>query len=179
MTWRIVDNSLIIAKYDAPGSNSTKPRPVGTPRRIAAFDLDDTVIKPTGAKWARSATSWKWWDPCVPGRLKELHRDGFIVVIVSNQAVISLKEKDTTSLRNFKLCIGSILPQLDMPISVYAATGQDKYRKPRTGMWHEILEDYDLDMPGAVDLEGSVFVGDASGRPKTDSRPKDHSSSDR
>lgn len=149
------------------------------PRKIAAFDLDDTIIKPTGAKWARSATSWKWWDPSVPGKLRELHRDGILIIIVSNQAVISLKEKDTTSLRNFKLCLGSLLPQLDIPISVYAATGQDKYRKPRTGMWHEMLEDHDLDAPGAVDLEGSIFVGDASGRAKSETRPKDHSSSDR
>ena len=178
LTWRIVDRSLIVAKYDASHSD-VRSQSISTPRRIAAFDLDDTVIKPTGAKWARSATSWKWWDPCVPGKLRELHRDGFLVVLLSNQAIVSLKDQDTTSLRNFKSCMGSMLPQLDIPISVYAATGQDKYRKPRTGMWHELLEDYDLEETGSVDMEGSVFVGDASGRPKTDFRPKDHSSSDR
>jgi bifunctional polynucleotide phosphatase/kinase len=169
---------LIIAKYDIPTKNTSKA-PASGPRKIAAFDLDDTIIKPMGAKWARHAASWKWWDPCVPGKLKELHRDGFLIVIVSNQAVISLKEKDTLSLRNFKICLGSILPQLDLPISVYAATGQDKYRKPRIGMWHEMLEDHDLDAPGAVNYEESIFVGDASGRAKTATRPKDHSSSDR
>lgn len=179
MTWTIVEHSLIVAKYDIATKNTTEKVPAIHPRKIAAFDLDDTIIRPTGAKWARHASSWKWWDPCVPGKLRELHGDGFLVVIVSNQATISLKEKDTTSLRNFKLCLGSILPQLDIPISVYAATGQDKYRKPRIGMWHEMLEDHDLDAPGAVDHENSIFVGDASGRAKRDTRPKDHSSSDR
>jgi bifunctional polynucleotide phosphatase/kinase len=179
LTYRIIDRSLIIAKYEASTQENIKPVPPGTPRKIAAFDLDDTVISPAGAKWARNAASWRWWDPCVPGKLGQLHRDGFLVVILSNQAVISLKEKDTLSLRNFKQCLASLLPQLDIPISVYAATGQDKYRKPRIGMWQELLEDYDLEKPGAVDLEGSVFVGDASGRPKTDTKLKDHSSSDR
>jgi bifunctional polynucleotide phosphatase/kinase len=179
LTWRIVEDSLITAKYDTSTKDVTKKAPAAGPRKIAAFDLDDTIIKPAGAKWARNASSWKWWDPCVPGKLRELHRDGYLVVIVSNQAIISLKEKDTTSLRNFKLCLGSMLPQLDIPISVYAATGQDNYRKPRIGMWLEILEDHDLDAPDAVDYEGSIFVGDASGRAKTDTRPKDHSSADR
>ena len=179
LTWRIVEHSLIIAKYEGSGNHETKQDVAAGSRKIAAFDLDDTIIKPSGAKWARSASSWKWWDPCVPGKLKELHRDGFLIVIISNQAVISLKEKDTTSLRNFKLCLASMLPQLDIPLSVYAATGQDKYRKPRIGMWHEMLEDHDLNAPGAVNHEESVFVGDASGRAKTDTRPKDHSSSDR
>lgn len=179
LTYRIIDHSLIIAKYDVPTIDNMKHVPAVIPCKIAAFDLDDTIIEPSGAKWARGATSWRWWAPSVPGKMRELHRHGFIIVILSNQAVISLKEKDATSLRNFKQCLASLLPQLGIPISVYAATGQDKYRKPRIGMWHELLEDYDLETPGAVDLEASFFVGDASGRAKTATRPKDFSSSDR
>ncbi|KAJ5672342.1 hypothetical protein N7507_001469 [Penicillium longicatenatum] len=60
---------------------------------------------------------------------------------------------------------------LRLPISVYAATEDDNYRKPRTDMWKEFVDDYDLDVVG-IDKTNSIFVGDAAGR------PKDHSSSD-
>lgn len=64
------------------------------------------------------------------------------------------------------------MQHLDIPMSIYAATEDDEYRKPRLGMWREFLDDYDLDVDG-VDLPGSVFVGDAAGR------TRDHSNSDR
>jgi len=60
--------------------------------------------------------------------------------------------------------------QLDIPLSLYAATQHDEYRKPRVGMWREFLDDYDLDVDVdkainiGVDLEESFFVGDAAGR---------------
>ncbi len=155
--------------------------------KIAAFDLDDTLItsKESGKTWTRSATSWKWWDSSVPGKLKALHDKGYFVVIFSNQSKISLKDnkktfkKDMASLANFKNQLGSILPQLDFPVSVYVATGQDKYRKPRTGMWQELLDDYDLRAEEAIDMANSFYIGDAAGREKTDKRKKDFATSDR
>jgi bifunctional polynucleotide phosphatase/kinase len=182
LSWRTVENSLIIGRYDP---QTTPPQTLKHPVKIAAFDLDDTVISPTGAKFARSAQSWKWWDPSVPGRLKSLYEDGYLVAIFSNQGNVSLKsdpkalKKDTTSLTNLKEQLSTILGQIDLPISMYGATGQDRYRKPRTGMWEELLEDYDLQSEGAVDLEQSFYVGDAAGRAKTDKRKKDFASSDR
>jgi bifunctional polynucleotide phosphatase/kinase len=53
------------------------------------------------------------------------------------------------------------------------------YRKPRTGIWSELLEDYDIRVPGGIDLENSVFVGDAGGRNASEGKPKDFSCSDR
>ena len=55
------------------------------------------------------------------------------------------------------------MTQLEIPISVYAATTDSEYRKPRLGMWREFIDDYDLDVSG-VDLAKSFFVGDAAGR---------------
>ena len=182
ITWRTVDQSLIIGKYSIPKQSLLT---ASQPRKIAAFDFDDTLISPTAGKWNRNATSWRWWDSCVPGRLRELYGQGYIVAILSNQSNISLKDdpkklqKDTLSLQNFKNQATSVMRQLDFPISLYAATAQDIYRKPRTGMWREMLEDYDIESPGAIDLASSFFVGDAAGRDKTDSRHKDHACSDR
>lgn len=153
---------------------------------IAAFDLDDTLIAPSiGSKWSRSASGWRWWHSTIPARLKELHAKGSRIVLLSNQSTISLKDnpkviqKDSVSLVNFKSQLAAILQRLDLPISVYAATGQDVYRKPRAGMWREMLEDLDLNGPGMVDMSASLYVGDAAGREKTPTRRKDHSCSDR
>lgn len=183
MIWRIVNNSLIVGRYDEP---KVSPQTRILPVKIAAFDLDDTIIVPnTGSKWARSATSWRWWDSSVPGRLKQLHDEGYFVVVMSNQGNISLKDnskslqRDTASLNNLKQQVGSIFRQLDFPISIYAATDQDRYRKPRVGMWELMLEDYDLLAEGAVDMANSFYIGDAAGREKTDKRRKDHATSDR
>jgi len=46
-------------------------------------------------------------------------------------------------------------------------------------MWSELLEDYDIGNPGDLDLEESIFVGDAGGRDAGGGKPKDFSCSDR
>ena len=121
----------------------------------------------------------------IPAKLKKLHNDGYLVIIMTNQGNISLKENTKTlqqenaSLANFKAQVTAVLRQLNLPVSVYAATEQDKFRKPRVGMWQEMLEDYDLEGDGSVDLGQSFYVGDAAGRAKTDKRRKDHACSDR
>ena len=79
----------------------------------------------------------------------------------------------------FKEKVSSVFQRLDLPMTLYAATAQDKYRKPRTGMWEEMLDDHDLDAAGSVDLAGSLFVGDAGGRQGTNGTRADHSCSDR
>lgn len=111
------------------------------------------------------------------------------IVIVSNQKQIAIQPKapkkpstttndskigDSKSLSNFKQRASAALSTLDLdvPLSVYAATENDEFRKPRMGMWREFLDDYDLDVAG-VDLGRSFFVGDAAGR------KGDHSQVDR
>lgn len=110
------------------------------------------------------------------------------VVIISNQGGIALradanskapKANHTTKLASFKVKVSTVFNQLDIPISIYAATAKDVYRKPRTGMWKELLEDYDVHTPGDLDLENSIFVGDAGGRIAHGGKPKDFSCSDR
>ena len=181
-----MNKSLIVGKYATSSKASDTPSTPSKPQKVAAFDLDDTLITAAaGGKWAKSATGWKWWDVSVPAKLKQLNNDGYLVVIISNQGNMSLKEnakslqKDTVSFVNFKAQVTAILRQLDLPISVYAATEQDKYRKPRIGMWQEMLDDYDLEGDGSVDLGQSFYVGDAAGRAKTGKRRKDHACSDR
>ncbi|KAL6707964.1 DNA kinase/phosphatase Pnk1 [Coniothyrium glycines] len=184
MTWRIVNESLLVGRYSptiaAKASASAN-------RRIAAFDFDSTlIVSASGRTFSRDASDWKWWDSSVPGKLRLLHEEGYLIAIVSNQGGISLKpdpktvKSDQKRLAEFKTKASAVLSQLDLPISLYAATSRDQYRKPRTGIWQELLDDYDLESTGSVDLENSVFVGDAGGREAVFDGPvKDYSCVDR
>jgi bifunctional polynucleotide phosphatase/kinase len=110
--------------------------------------------------------------------------------MISNQGGISLKPHtqvsmaDQKSLANFKTKCGYVFTQLAIPISIYAATKDDIYRKPRTGMWAEMLEDHQ-DEVKELDLSQCIFVGDAAGRLEVKNeegkvvRKKDFASSDR
>lgn len=126
----------------------------------------------------------RWWVRLSPKESKSNKSNGhdcrYQIIILSNQKKISIQtdlkagRSESKSLTNFKEKLLAIMRQLDIPLSIYAATQYDEYRKPRTGMWREFVDDYDLDVDDTkVDLEVSFFVGDAAGR------PGDHSSVDR
>jgi bifunctional polynucleotide phosphatase/kinase len=159
---------------------------------------DSTLISTaSGNTFARDSKDWKWWHQKVPDRIRQLNDEGCVflfmlsprkltlyhsryqVIVLSNQKRISLQNEikggrsESKSLSNFKEKALAVMQQLDVPMSIYAATHYDGYRKPRTGMWNEFLDDYDLDVGEGVDLHGSFFVGDAAGR------PGDHSCVDR
>lgn len=110
-------------------------------------------------------------------------------MILSNQAGLAFKSdskkkkpdpKKANRLSVFKTKVSAALSQLGIAeITLYAATEYDIFRKPRPGMWKEMIEDYDLDDAEGIDLENSFFVGDAAGRIATQGKPKDFGCSDR
>jgi bifunctional polynucleotide phosphatase/kinase len=186
---------LLVGRYQPEGTTTETP---GSRRKIAAFDLDSTLITTASGKThGNEATDWKWWHHSVPGRVRELYKDGYRVAIISNQAGLTIhfdanykgpqaaKTKASTRVAAFKQKVNAILSHLDIPTTVYAATAHDIYRKPRTGMWTELCDDYDIN-PDTVDLANSFFVGDAGGRTAvvktgegTTASAKDFSCSDR
>ena len=46
-------------------------------------------------------------------------------------------------------------------------------------MWREVLDEYHVEVDDAVDLEHSIFVGDAGGRAGRAGAKADHACSDR
>jgi bifunctional polynucleotide phosphatase/kinase len=57
-----------------------------------------------------------------------------------------------------------------------AALKTDQYRKPAVGTFEHLKKDI---FPGLeIDMKESFYCGDAAGRPKTATRPKDFSDSD-
>lgn len=101
-----------------------------------------------------------------------------------SQAGVKLSE-NTKRYAQFKSKTEAIFRALDIPLLLYAATGHDIFRKPRPGMFTEMCHDLDLDnkdVPVALNIDESFFVGDAAGRSAASGSSKrsvDHSSSDR
>lgn len=178
-TWRTMDGSLLIAQYA-----TAKPK---ASHKFAVFDLDGTIIKTASGKtFAREPTDWRFWDTMVPGQLQKLHDEGFQIAFLSNQGGLNLdtgKVKTTMKIdkkkvSDFKEKVNVVLNRLDLPITLYAATQQDHYRKPRIGMWRVLLENYDINQD-RVNMKESFFVGDAAGRLSSDEHKADFGSSDR
>lgn len=183
VTFHILHETLLVARHQ-DANVVARPKPL----KVAAFDFDDTLITTkSGNKFARGPDDWKWWNAAVPTQLKKLDAQGYAIVVMSNQAAISLRSDPKTpkdgmkSFNNFKAKVTAVLGALDLPITVYAGTGPDIYRKPRTGMWEQMLNDYKLRDPGDIDHEHCIFVGDAAGREadKSTGSKKDHACSDR
>lgn len=82
-------------------------------------------------------------------------------MIFTNQGGIKLDKPAKLDL--FKNKVSYILSNLDIPVTLYGATKNDLYRKPRAGMWDEMADDYDFDVHG-VNKDESFLVGDAAGR---------------
>ncbi|KAI1798595.1 PNK3P-domain-containing protein [Daldinia bambusicola] len=162
--------TLLVGRYEPEKVEETDRR---KRRKIAAFDMDSTLITTvSGKKFTDDPNDWKWWDPDVPSRLRKLYEEDYQVVILSNQAGLTLhpdpkskapKASSRAKVDNFKQRSSAVLAQLDLPTTIYAATGHDEFRKPRTGMWAEVCRDYGL-RDDEVDLASSIFVGDAGGR---------------
>ncbi|KAJ6623111.1 polynucleotide kinase 3 phosphatase-domain-containing protein [Mycena sp. CBHHK59/15] len=144
--------------------------------KVAAFDLDGTLIASEGWPLRRSAPplQWHWWNAGVPAKLAEAASEGYSIVIISNQgyhAPILKKLKDKFAL------IAAALPTV--PFRLFAATAKDNYRKPMPGMWQELEKIY-AEEGVQIDKASSFFVGDAAGRHYANStKDKDFAATDR
>lgn len=109
----------------------------------------------------------------------------YYVVILSNQGGINLKpdvksqKLSEKRLGAFKKKMTFVLGRLDFPISIFAATAKDLYRKPCVGMWNMLIKEDQLRHREGIDLESSFFVGDAGGRKAEAKLKRDISCSDR
>lgn len=83
------------------------------------------------------ATDWVWWHTIVPKKLAELHNDGYRLIIFTNQAGI---EKTHTKLDDIKRKCEKLIEEVNAPMYVFIATGENHFRKPSTSMFDYFLE---------------------------------------
>jgi bifunctional polynucleotide phosphatase/kinase len=132
--------------------------PKSTPK-VAAFDLDGTVIKSNHKNRSKEAAlHWEWWRASVPVKLEELHQEGYSIILISNQA---LKQQHLEGWKKKIPLISAALPSV--PFRIFAASAKDGFRKPMPGMWNELEHIFSEDGV-QIDKNASFFVGDAAGR---------------
>lgn len=106
--------------------------------KIAAFDMDGTLIKTKSGKVHPVDTNdWQLNFPQVASKLKEYLDKEYKLVIMSNQAPIG---NGRVKIADFKVKIENIVEKLNVPMQVYISTGKGFYRKPTTGMWKVLTE---------------------------------------
>lgn len=128
-------------------------------KKVAAFDLDDTLIKTKSKKkFPIDRDDYIYAFDNVDSKLNELLVNGYKIVIFTNQHGIQLRK---SKLSNIIYKIEKLFPYADYFIS----DKDDLYRKPMPGMYQQFIE-----------LNGNptnvFYVGDAAGR------IGDHSSAD-
>jgi len=149
--------------------------------KIAGFDIDDTIIKTKSGKAFATddLKDWQLWSkPHVKTTLAELVSDGYRVVFFTNQEGISKGKVDKNK---WKQKITDVITELSLTNQVTVLASLTKkendYRKPHIGMWRFLCQH--LSSPNATpNAEGSMYVGDAAGRPKRGSKKKDFSCTD-
>lgn len=145
--------------------------------KIGAYDMDGTLITTRSGKvFPTDIYDWKMAGGTVVPTLKSKHKDGFKIVIFTNQAGVS---SNKTTVPDIKKKIENVIEGLGIPVQAFIATGDNFFRKPMTGMWQALCEHKNNGVP--IDINRSYYVGDAAGRPenKAMKRKKDHSSVDR
>ncbi|XP_063933480.1 bifunctional polynucleotide phosphatase/kinase-like isoform X2 [Zophobas morio] len=143
--------------------------------KIAAFDLDHTLVTTkSGKAFSVNENDWKFTFPVVVEKLDFLYKNGYKIVVISNQLGITKKKVPEFFL---KKKVAQILKAVGVPVQCFLATALDKYRKPLPGMW-SLVQLYNK---VNIDLSKSFFCGDAAGRPAgwEVGAKKDFSDSDR
>jgi bifunctional polynucleotide phosphatase/kinase len=116
--------------------------------KIAAFDLDWTIIRPKSVgTFLKDVDDWTWYRPSVPEKIKSMHEKGFKIFIFTNQT----REFKKDTIRN-------VISHFDFPITVGIGFGKnDPLRKPNRALFDKyVTEEWDHN--------SSVYVGDANSK---------------
>lgn len=124
-------------------------------RRIAAFDLDSTLIKTkSGKKFPVDLDDWVFFNNNVIRKLKEYHSKKYCIVIISNQNGIG---KGKISKYDWKKKLENICSSINLPIKIFASIYDDVFRKPYPTLWTKLVGNKQVS-------KKSFYCGDACGR---------------
>ena len=130
--------------------------------KIAAFDMDGTLITTKREKgFPTGPSDWKFLSNKISPKLRTVHKDGYKIVIFTNQAGIEKKKTKQTDIQTKLL---DIMDKIGVPFQAFISTGENIYRKPCTGQWDFMVQNCNDGI--VVDMNASYFVGDGAGRPK-------------
>lgn len=122
--------------------------------KMAGFDYDWTLVRPKNElSFPKDENDWEWLYTKIPSVLEQLHKDGYMIVLFTNQS----KKWKHNHIKN-------AISELKFPVLVVVATEKDDY-KPNIDMFDTVTKD--IFKKQKIDKDNSFFVGDALGR-KTD-----------
>lgn len=145
---------------------------IGTTNKVAAFDLDWTLVRSIRGRFPKDADDWAFLPNRVSA-LKFYREAGYTIAIFTNQGYKG-HQLPTMIARINNIIAALNREQLDP--WVYAASSPNStYRKPVPDMWNVFHSSWSAQQAihPTVDLANSLYVGDAAGR------PEDHSADDR
>ena len=127
--------------------------------KIAAFDLDSTLIKTkSGKRFAKDKDDWVFYNDSVKEKLQEYNKFKYDIVIFTNQKPLG---KSKPKQIKFLEKLNDIQHLLGIEFSYFISIGSGYYRKPSTGPFDVLVEK--MDTP--VDFKKSFYCGDAAERP--------------
>lgn len=148
--------------------------------KMAAFDLDDTLITTSSGKaFPTNVDDVALWHNNVKKKLTEIPKDHLIVIFTNQGGIgkhkLSYRDFMTRTEKAFRL-LGLVNDDdeeeedydensTERPFCLFAAVTEDMYRKPNLGMFDVLCKYHNI-------TEG-FFVGDAAGR------DNDHNDTDR
>ncbi|KAK7242616.1 DNA-3'-diphospho-5'-guanosine diphosphatase [Aureococcus anophagefferens] len=169
------DGSLVVRAFGAPPPRGAK---------VAGFDFDNTL---SDNEHFRVGSRLVLQYAHVPRVLRELHADGYALVIATNESLTHLVSKGrrdaaARQLGNKLARLEEFAELVDAPMLVCVAT--DKHGDGRNchkasggrGMWRGAASE--LGLPTGPPPPGSFFCGDTAGRPETASRKADYADED-
>jgi len=128
-------------------------------QKLAMFDLDNTLItSKRGNKFPIDENDWKFRFKNVANTIKQLDKDDYSIIIVSNQMGIATGRQ---SADGWMKKLNKIVKSLDTNMRVFCATSQNKYRKPSPAFFYDFIP-YESRID--LDYKKSFYCGDACGR---------------
>lgn len=134
-------NTVVFFKHNKPYFRS----------KIAAFDLDHTLIKPIGAKtFSQDENDFIFYNPLVPSIIQNYYDKGFMIMIITNQS------------KNYKYkLIENFLKLIPTPLIVII--GNKEIRKPQQKLFNYLFQIFPTKNISNINFEKSFFIGDAAG----------------
>ena len=123
--------------------------------KIAAFDLDWTIVRPIKGKFPKTVCDWAF----LPNRIQALEKfksEGYIIAIFTNHHSTNPQKLEFNFAR-----VSDIIQNMTVVDVAVMASKKDQYRKPNIGMW-QILENVLTNF--TIDKTSSFYCGDAAGR---------------
>ncbi|OBT63746.1 hypothetical protein VE03_06201 [Pseudogymnoascus sp. 23342-1-I1] len=86
ISWEVVEGTLLVARYAPEGNHDEIKKPSPNETRVAAFDLDSTIIdSKSGIVPNGDPDDWKWWQDNVVRKIRDAHLSGHQLIIFTNQ----------------------------------------------------------------------------------------------